>query len=190
LLAVIRRQKEIRLCKESTTVEAAQETVEEIGSDETALTIAEREHYERIKDLNTEVHEASYKHDLAKSKAKMAKEHLESLQAELSSLISEGAKVPDPQKELPFADAEADAWKATPIADALKVTPKQLEKLEAAGVKTIGEFEHLRSGQNPDYPNGLRSIKGFGDATIDAMENDVVEWLSKNLKGVEDRGND
>lgn len=182
---------ESKVSEEASVIEEDVEKVLEAESDaEAALTAAEREHYERIKDLNTEVHDATYKHDLAKSKAKMAKEHLESLQAELSSLISEGPKIPDPQKELPFDQAEADAWKATPIVEVLQVTSKQQEKLEAAGVKTIGEFEHLRSGMNPDYPNGLRSIKGFGDATIDAMENDVVEWLSKNLKGVEDNGND
>lgn len=161
--------------------EVAEKAVEEIAVDETAFTAAEREHYERIKMLNTDVHEASYLHDMAKSETKVAKEHLESLQAKLYSLISEGPKKPDPQLELPFNDE----WKETPIEQVLQLTAKQYEKIEAAGVKTIGEFEHLRSGQNPDYPNGLRSIKGFGDATIDAMENDVVEWLTKNAREVE-----
>lgn len=165
-----------------------EKVLEAEAEEETALTAAEREHYERIKDLNTEVHEATYKHDLAKSKAKMAKEHLESLQAELSSLISEGPRKPDPQKELPFSEPEA--WESTPITEVLQLTGKQQEKLEEAGVKTIGEFERIRGCQNPDYPNGLSSIKGFGEKTIDAMENDVVEWLAKNAREVDDDGND
>lgn len=174
-------EKEIEDAEEATYDETVgDEATSEV--EETALTAAEREHYERIKMLNTEVHEASYLHDMAKSKAKVAKEHLESLQAELSSLISEGPRKPDPQKELPFT--EPSEWESTPIEEVLQLTAKQHEKIEAAGVKTIGEFERLRGGQNPDYPNGLRSIKGFGDATIDAMENDVVEWLAKNAREV------
>lgn len=157
----------------------------ESDADQPGLTELEREHYERIKDLNCRVHEAAYVHDIAKSKAKAAKESLESLQLELSCLITDGPRVPDPQQTLPFEDAEADDWKRTDIQVVLKLTEKQREKLEAAGIVTLGEFEHVRSCQHPDYPNGLQSIKGIGEKTIDAMENDVVEWMSKNVREME-----
>ena len=156
------------------TVEAEPESV--------VLSEIEREHYERIIDLNKEVYAASYEHDIAKSKAKSAKEHLESLQAELSNLISEGPKKPDPQQELPFGEFEADAWKRVDLKEVLSLTEKQIEKLDAAGAMTVGEFERLRAGQNPDYPNGLLSVKGFGQATIDKFEEEVLNWLAINAR--------
>ena len=29
---------------------------------------------------------------------------------------------------------------------------------------------------------GLRSVKGIGEKTVDAIENDVLEWLAKNAR--------
>ena len=49
-----------------------------------------------------------------------------------------------------------------------------LEKLEGAGVTTIGELEDLRGGA------GLTSIGGIGQATADKIEEQVLEWLSEN----------
>lgn len=69
-----------------------------------------------------------------------------------------------------------------PISDVLELTDKQFEKLEDAGVRTVGQFEHLRSGQKPDYPDGLRSLKGVGEKTVDAWEDQMVEWLSDNAR--------
>lgn len=143
------------------------------------MSVIEKEHYERIIELNKDVYQASYDHDIKKSKAKSAKEHLESLQAELSNLISEGPKKPDPQQELPFGN---DDWKTVPVSDVLTLSEKQMDKLDAAGALTVGEFERLRAGQNPDYPNGLLSVKGFGQATIDKLEEEMLNWLAKNAR--------
>ena len=76
-------------------------------------------------------------------------------------------------------------WELTPITEALKLTAKQREKLEEIGIKTVGQFEFLRAGRDPLYPDGLRSVKGFGAATVDAFENDIVDWLSANAREVE-----
>lgn len=170
------------------------EPVEPVESTEPAevppvqtLTDAERDHYERIKELNTAVGEATYKYEVANAKAKVAKKNLESLQTELSDLITEGPQRPSPQKELPFdqeqqPEAEKFDWESTPITDALKMTPKQQEKLDSIGIKTVGQFEFLRAGRDSRYPDGLRSIKGFGPATVDAFENDIVNWLAANAR--------
>ena len=141
---------------------------------------AERKHYEDILKMNVLVREAQDSHDVAKSRAKAAKEVLDEYSMRLSVLISEGPQKPDPQKELPFE--EVPPWRDTPVTEVLKLTEKQIEKLEEAGIKTIGRLEDVRGGQDPDYPRGLRSIKGFGEKTIDALENDIVDWLSKNAR--------
>lgn len=148
-----------------------------------------REHYEDILRLNRNVKLSQMKYDIAKGEAKARKEELECLSLELSNLIADGPQKPDPQKELPFSDSSESGdhpnWELTPITEALKLTAKQREKLEEIGIKTVGQFEFLRAGRDPLYPDGLRSVKGFGAATVDAFENDIVEWLSANAREVE-----
>ena len=148
-----------------------------------------REHYEDILRLNRNVKLSQMKYDIAKGEAKARKEELECLSLELSNLIADGPQKPDPQKELPFSDSTESGdhpnWELTPITEALKLTAKQREKLEEIGIKTVGQFEFLRAGRDPLYPDGLRSVKGFGAATVDAFENDIVEWLSANAREVE-----
>ena len=144
-----------------------------------------REHYEEILRLNRDVKLAQMRYDIAKGEAKAKKEELECLSLELSNLIADGPQKPDPQKELPFDAAESGDhrnWDLTPITEALKMTAKQREKLEEIGIKTVGQFEFLRAGNDPCYPDGLRSIKGFGAATVDAFENDIVNWLHANRR--------
>lgn len=149
-----------------------------------------REHYEDILRLNRNVKLSQMKYDIAKGEAKARKEELECLSMELSNLIADGPQKPDPQKELPFSDStdESDThlnWYVTPITEALKLTAKQREKLEEIGIKAVGQFEFLRAGRDPLYPDGLRSVKGFGAATVDAFENDIVEWLAANAREAE-----
>jgi hypothetical protein len=134
----------------------------------------------RIKDLTHARHDERR----AKEALLREKEELERLSLELSNLIADGPQKPDPQKELPFAADSGDKpnWDLTPITDALKMTAKQREKLEEIGIKTVGQFEFLRAGRDPVYPDGLRSIKGFGAATVDAFENDIVNWLQANRR--------
>jgi len=178
--------------QENEVIESDMESMLESESDADAGGItddefshAERDHYEAIKAANLEVSIAQSAYDRANGIAKAAKKDLELASLELSTLISDGPQVPSPQKELPFPDestSPANDWQLTPITDVLKLTQTQREKLEAAGITTIGRLEHVRGGQDPDYPRGLQSIKGFGEKTIDAIENDVIEWISKNAR--------
>lgn len=155
---------------------------------------AEHNHYLAIIEANREVKEKEYAYNIANSGAKAAKKELELASLELSNLIAEGPELPekpDPQKELPFEATESGDmrnWDLTPITEALKMTPKQREKLEEIGIKTVGQFEFLRAKNDPVYPDGLRSIKGFGDATVDAFENDIVNWLQANARELETDG--
>ena len=147
------------------------ETVEKEQTAEQVLSEAEKLHYEQIRQVNLAVNDALREHDIAKSKAKAAKDHLESLQYELTALISEGPKLPDPQKTLPF-----DEWQSVPIENVIKITDKQLEKLHEAGIRTVIEFETERSG------NRFSAIKGIGEKTVDAWEDQMVEWLAVNAR--------
>ena len=167
----------------------AEDYIEEIENvtEEAEMSAAEYEHYHKICRVNDEVRLAERKFDNAKASAKCAKETLEIRQAHLSNLISHGPEIPNPQLELPFDDDRPN-WESVPVTEAIKLTESQAEKLEAAGVTTMGRLEFVRAGNDPDYSRGLRSIKGFGDKTIDAIENDIVEWLSKNVRTPEPEG--
>lgn len=165
---------------------------------EHSLSKEEWEHYQAIKEANLEVSEAQMAYDIANGKAKEAKKHLESVSLELSNLIAAGPTRPNPQRELPFeGGGTADQrethhdtdeiqnkieWQRTPITDILTLTKKQHEKLDEIGVYTIGQFEHVRGGKHRDYPDGLRSIPGVGEKTVDKWEDDVVNWLAKNAR--------
>ena len=142
----------------------------------------EKQHYEQIKSLNVLVNEASYEHDIKKSQAKAAKEHLEGLQMRLSCLISEGPRKPDPQKELPFQ--EVPAWQEVPIEQAIEVTAKQLEKLHEAGIKTVIEFETERGG------NRFADVKGIGEKALEKWEDQILAWMSVNAREPEQEGGD
>ncbi len=190
--------------EETETVEVPSEVAEEAGKvangeppkemPTQSLSELEREHYEAIKDANGRVSSAQWDYDVAKGKAKEAKERLELVSLELSNLITEGPRRPDPQKKLPFDLASPEAtpedepgdpsveWQKTPITGILTLTDKQRDKLEEAGIWTIGQFEHVRGGRHADYPEGLRSIKGVGEKTVDKWEDEVIEWLAKNAR--------
>jgi hypothetical protein len=149
------------------------------------LSELQRKHYDAIHELNEEVMAAGYRYEDKKADASNAKRVYEKLQASLNHLIDEG---PNPQKGLPFPedDVPSEAWKDIPISDALELTDKQFEKLEAAGVRTVGQFETLRSGQLDGYPDGLTSLKGVGKNTVDKWEEQIVEWLSANAREPEE----
>jgi hypothetical protein len=142
-------------------------------------------HYDQICRLNEECLTAGYEYEDRKADANHAKKRYELLQNKLNSLIAQGA---NPQRELPFSDPDQpapEAWKDAALSDAIEMTEKQREKLEAAGVKTVGQFEHLRSGQMDGFPDGLRSVKGVGDKTVDEWENQILDWMSVNAREVE-----
>lgn len=139
----------------------------------------EKQHYKEIKNLNVLVNDAAREHDIKKSEAKSAKEHLEGLQCRLSCLISEGPKKPDPQKELPFVE-----WHQVPIEQAITVTEKQLEKLHEGGIKTVIDFETERGG------NRFATIRGIGEKTVEKWEDEIIEWLAVNAREAESESGD
>lgn len=151
----------------------------EVGSDD--LSPLQKQHYDGIIRLNHAVRIAELDYEDAKSEVSAAKRRWEQLQAKLTSLIAQGA---NPQPELPFPEetAPTEEWKSVAIESVLELTEKQAEKLEEAGIKTVGQFEHLRSGQMDGYPDGLRSLKGVGQKTVDVWEEQIVEWLSANAR--------
>ena len=59
----------------------------------------------------------------------------------------------------------------------LALSMSQKDKLLQAGVTTMGQLEDLRAGKYPEYPQGLNSIKGFGEKAITEIENMILEWL-------------
>jgi hypothetical protein len=149
-------------------------TVDETTDETKEMTELEYEHYETIKERNSEVARLLLEWTQLKGDASEAKKEYDQAVSELTYLISRG---PDNQRKLPFTDStdgESLAWREQDIAGSLGLTAKVLEKLEDAGVRTIGELEDLRAGA------GLTSIGGIGQATADKIEEQVLEWLTEN----------
>lgn len=166
------------------------EAQEEVSQPE--LSDLKQKHYDAICSLNLKVQQARIVYEDVKAEAASEKRRYESLQEQLNSLISQGA---NPQRELAFPEHAAEepkpeAWKDVPISEVIVLTPKQIEKLESAGVKTMGQFEHLRSGQMDGYPDGLRSVKGVGEKTVDEWEEQALKWLFVNNREPEKEGTD
>lgn len=70
------------------------------------------------------------------------------------------------------ATIDTDAWKYASIAE-LNLPGKLPDLLEENGITTIGELEAKRASRD-----GLRGIKGIGQAKVDLIENTVLDWLS------------
>lgn len=173
---VIAEELEDMLAAESEADQAEQ-------SESAAMSALRSEHYDKIVQANLMVMSAEDEYEVSKAEAGALKKRLEQLQSRLTQLIAEG---PSRQRQLPFAD-EADtpdeSWKETPISEAIDATDKQLEKLADAGVRTVGQFEALRAGQVDGYLDGLRSIKGVGQKTVDKWEEGILEWLQQHTWG-------
>jgi len=97
------------------------------------------------------------------------------------------ARLADEQRRQEEGDNDADrpllaqaenAWRETPIAQAIALTPSQIDKLDDINIVTAGQFEDLRAGLITTHPSGLRDISGFGDATIDKLEDMFLDYLS------------
>jgi hypothetical protein len=149
-------------------------TVDETTDETKEMTELEYEHYETIKERNAEVARLLLEWTQLKGDASEAKKEYDQAVSELSYLISRG---PEKQQKLPFVDStdgESLAWRDIMVEESLGLTAKILEKLEDAGVRTIGELEDLRAGA------GLTSIGGIGQTTADKIEEQVLEWLSEN----------
>lgn len=125
----------------------------------------------------------------AEASAKSAKKSHEAAVDALQDLIRRG---PSTQLDLPFQESpdmtpeqkREHAWNqmlaSAQIEDAITFKPKQLERLKEAGVKTMLDMENLRGGKLPDYPRGLLSVKGFGEAAVDQIEAAIMEWIETN----------
>ncbi len=73
----------------------------------------------------------------------------------------------------PLTDAQiSEAWKFASIAE-LDLPGKLPDLLEENGIATIGDLEAKRASRD-----GLRGIKGIGQAKVDLIENAVMDWLS------------
>lgn len=155
-------------------------TAENIETQEDrVLSDLKHDHYEEIKGLEHAAYVAELEYDEAKAISDQKKKTLARRETELRSCIRRG---PDMQGKLPFRDD----WRTVAIDEAINITEKQLEKLNECGVTNVGEFETLRAGQMSDYPRGLLSVKGFGESFVDAVENDIIEWLSANQQPADD----
>lgn len=121
-------------------------------------------HYEQILDLNVRVQVARQQWEEAKGEASYKRKQFDMLADRLSELIAAG---PDWQRRLFADDADedlSDSWREVRIEEALALTPKQIERLDEAGITTIGQLEDLRAGA------GLTSIGGIGQGTADKIE--------------------
>jgi hypothetical protein len=174
---------------------------EKLAAAEAAAQKRELDHLHTIQKMNERVVYLANCHEVLKSEASLAKKQLDEAASALSLCISEGPPKPDPQKTLPFGDdgnptdastpspnaatPAEDAWKSVKIGDAITLTKKQAETLESHGIRTVGHFEEVRSGQLRDYPNGLASLKGVGGVTITKWEDDIINWMMKNARQAE-----
>jgi hypothetical protein len=115
-----------------------------------------------------------------KDRTQRAKKMLDLCVADLRKTVVDGSSG---QMELDFGSDELDdeSWKAFPIEQAISLTEKQKEKLDAIGVSTVGEFEKLRAG-TVGHPRGLIDVKGVGQATIDRWEDEILDWFDKREK--------
>ncbi len=146
----------------------------------------EHDHLAAIMAMGKECDALAQEHERDKRAAKDSKDALDDKLDELRQLIRTG---PSPQMELPFKSAVTNLppqlWASAPIGTALKLSEKQKDLLESAGVKTVGEFENLRGRNRKEYPDGLLSLKGVGEATITKWEDQILDWLKVNQKPTE-----
>lgn len=80
------------------------------------------------------------------------------------------------QSDTPPAASTDESWKSAKLEE-LNLKPALHEKLIENGIATLGDLENLRmqiADNKKDWP------KGIGEAKITAIENAVVDWLSKN----------
>jgi hypothetical protein len=149
------------------------------------LTELERAHYNRIRELEASIREYDVAYQMAKAKAQDAKKDLELAIIDLRLCISKG---PDMQKRLDFDSA----WESVPISTVLTLTEKQLDKLNEAGIYTVGQFEAVRGGKDNRYPGGIIDLPGIGVTTLSKWEDQMIEWLieQRSEKSEEDTGGD
>jgi len=189
----------MKMRKETTAEKPVELSPEEKkAAAESAAQQRELEHLHTIQKMNERVVYLANVYETVKAESSLAKKQLDEAASALSLCISQGPPKPDPQKTLPFDDEgnpvdastpapnvatpAEDAWKSVKIGEAITLTPKQADILEQHGIRTVGQFEEVRSGQLRDYPNGLASLKGVGGVTITKWEDEIVNWWMKHAR--------
>jgi len=79
----------------------------------------------------------------------------------------------------PGNSADPDAWKSTPITALTSLTPKLIEKLQEAGLTTMGKLA-ARQEEISLSNGGEKWPKGIGEVKITAIEDAVIDWLNEN----------
>lgn len=94
--------------------------------------------------------------------------------AEVAEAIASDAESPTLAGQ---SKATPDAWRSTPISCLSSLTPKLLERLEEAGLTTMGKLEDHRAKialGHEKWP------KGIGEVKITAIEDAIIDWLNEN----------
>ena len=131
-----------------------------------ALSEIQEAHYQRIMQLERKCDELETEYESDKHRAAASKKKWEKAISDLRTCIRKG---PDSQRELPFQEA-------------IDLTDKQAEKMEEIGVSTVEDFENLRAGNVKGYPGGLRDVQGWGSATVDKLDDAIVDWMTLNAR--------
>lgn len=168
--------------------------------------IAQAAWKQRIRAISDELAEAALERLEAESRFKAAKNREKAIVEQLSEVMKEGPRVmplfdrqPEHPEQQPGHDAAEsvapdaqtwaesggpvviepltdDAWRSIHISE-LQLKPKLQERLEEAGIETIGRLEDLRA----EISQGREKWpKGIGKAKITEIEDAVIAWLSKN----------
>lgn len=144
--------------------------------EETTYTKLEQQHYADINDRAKQVAALGTKADVAKEKAKVAKQHYDAAVAELQELILRG---PNPQPLLPGMGETGerktnDAWRAVSVTE-LGVSEGILGAMEEAGLTTLGKLADAMDGDQ-----WWRSIAGIGEGKATQIEDAFSEFWANN----------
>lgn len=165
----------------STTAEVEpnqEEQAEAEAQENTGLDETERRHYEAIREKETEVRVLEGTAKDAKEHAAACKKKFERADEQLRDLIRTGL---DPQKELPFEQADANAWRDLDL-DELEMTDSQRKKLaehfESKSLPaTLGSLSDWRNRYNETW---YQDIDGIGQKAAEAIDNAWVEFWAKH----------
>ena len=163
--------------------------------------IAQAAWKQRIRAISDELAEAELERLEAESRFKAAKNREKAIVEQLSEVMKEGPRVmplfdqpsghgvavadsvaPDAQTwaesggPVVIEPRTDDAWRSVHLSE-LNLKTKLQERLEEAGIETIGRLEDLRA----EISQGREKWpKGIGKAKITEIEDAVIAWLSKN----------
>jgi len=151
----------------------------------------------KINKKNDEIKRLKAVMEEKKEQAATAKKSWENAQQDLNDLVQD---LNSPQKRLPgmaAADLQEDSavsessdkptddkWMDQTLREA-GISNGHAKKLEAIGVETFRQLEHLRSGKDPDRPRGLSDVKGLGEKAVTEIETITLDFIASNSSGTE-----